>query len=354
MAAAAGHGWWWYTSRVHLATPSAAGWRWLGAAAGDAVWLAHPHQNLGAAAADFDLKAAIDAACRLTTDGSCPRLEALGPWLVPPASELVVSLDGRLVAVRPYPTIRILGRIAGWLASNPWLEGGRVREGESVRWDSGWWVLDRGFELAADTAALPGVIPAGVAAIKLDSPWLGLGAGVHPFIREQRSLSTGGRGPLGPGPTDCGSASIRVENLPAWLDQGLVLAESVGSLPRFALLGEEGELRNFREDAEPLSRRWREEARPNGRLALASDAELLAVLAAPPAGRVRLCLDAAGLDATLGDILRSAGELPLLSRRDRRRLTAAADLAAVLAPLGVVEWRADDAGAALSWRAPTP
>jgi hypothetical protein len=172
---------------------------------------------------------------------------------------------------------------------------------------------------------------------------------VHAVIAEQRALTVGQRRALVADPADCGAASIRVERLPGWLDQGLVLAETVGSLPRFGLLGDEAELRKLREDAEPLSRRWREETRPPGRLALASDAELLALLAPPPASRVGLCVDAAGLDAALGEILRSAGELPLLSSRDRRRLTAAADLAAVLAPLGVVEWRAEQGAGSLSW-----
>jgi hypothetical protein len=326
--------------------PSAAGRRWISAAPGDAVWLAHPHQNLGAFASGLDLRATIDAACRLTTAGRCPRLESIGPWLVPPASELVISLDGRMVAVRPYPTIRILGRIAGWLANNPWLEGGVVRDGEVVRWDGGWWVLDRGFELVAD-ASSDRTFPEAPALIKLATPRAGLPSGVHSVIGSSRALLVGSAAGL-PASSGCGRGVIRLEHVPAWLDQGLVVADSVGSLPRFALLGEESELRRLRDDLEPLSRRWREEARPIGRLALASDAELLARLG-QPSSKVVLCFDAGGLDAALGELLRSAGELPLLAGKDRRRLTAAADLAAILAPFGVIEWQAEGGAGALSW-----
>ncbi|MBZ0111092.1 MAG: hypothetical protein K8J08_01390 [Thermoanaerobaculia bacterium] len=123
-----------------------------------------PHQNLPALGRQLDQPAEVLlAAARLAgadIDG-LPRLGGLG---LPPSRELAVaaSLDGQRaeLAIRPYPLLRLGGRAAGALASNPWLEGGAVElsdEEAQVSWQrGGTWVLSKGgAALGEDTDGKP-------------------------------------------------------------------------------------------------------------------------------------------------------------------------------------------------------
>ena len=93
---------------------------------------------------------------------------AFGLGTVPPARELLVQWDekGSWLGVRLYPSVALLGRLAGRLADNAWLAGGRVDAAgrpATVTWDGAIW------QLAVGGGESPGpMVPAG------DEPVLGV------------------------------------------------------------------------------------------------------------------------------------------------------------------------------------
>lgn len=128
-----------------------------------AVWLASPHQNLGALDERVgDLDAYLGELSRLTGVAG-PRLPGFGPFALPPARELALAWDGagdRFLGVARIETgIGWIARLAGRLADNPWLAGGQVESGGrsfEVRWQGELWIVASG-----QPAAL--VPPAGTA-----------------------------------------------------------------------------------------------------------------------------------------------------------------------------------------------
>jgi hypothetical protein len=138
---------------------------------GACLWLPFPHQNLGALAGSVeDAPAFLEAAARVG-DLPAPVMPSFGPFTVPPSREILAcsDLDGErfFLVARVYPGLAAVARLAGRLASNPWLEGGRVRETRGrraevrervlhVAWREGLWTvwsgpapdLDRGVESA--------------------------------------------------------------------------------------------------------------------------------------------------------------------------------------------------------------
>jgi hypothetical protein len=95
-----------------------------------------------------------------------------------------------MVAARVYPTQALVARLAGKLAGNPWLAGGRVEDEDGVleiRWSGTLWTVRRG--PATERAAL-GPLPTGpvLAAARLRRPQGLLPAGVYGL----RRLSSGG------------------------------------------------------------------------------------------------------------------------------------------------------------------
>ncbi|HEX4959376.1 MAG TPA: hypothetical protein VF173_00960, partial [Thermoanaerobaculia bacterium] len=161
---AAGHVLYWYWPRERAAMPEPAGYgaRLLASGAyGACLWLPFPHQNLGALAASLGDGSAYLAAIGRESGASAPSLPAFGPFKVPPSREIVAcsDLDGSryLVVARVYPGLAAVARLAGRMASNPWLKGGDVRETRGrgdeveekvlhVEWRDGLWTVRSGPE----------------------------------------------------------------------------------------------------------------------------------------------------------------------------------------------------------------
>ena len=137
------------------------------------AWLPFPHQNLArwhraVGSLPEWLKAGFDAASarRKSRDPGARgalRLPSSGPWAAPPASEMVVWVDPETavaeVRLALLPEVRWLLRIAGLLASNPWLRGGRVRSGE-VWWADGVWCFRTDASPARGDRPLDSLVPA--------------------------------------------------------------------------------------------------------------------------------------------------------------------------------------------------
>ena len=148
---AAAHWLYWYRPRPRAAAPE--GSALLAAAPGLPVrlWIPYPHQNLGALERSVERPGEVLAAAARLLDlppPSLPRLPGIG-W--PPAGELLVaaSRDGErgIAALRMYPAAAGMIRLAGILASNPWLAGGEVEASGRpalVRWEGRTWMLERG------------------------------------------------------------------------------------------------------------------------------------------------------------------------------------------------------------------
>ncbi len=116
-----------------------------------ALWLASPHQNLATLDEQVgDLDLYLAELSRLTGLAS-PRLPSFGPFALPPARELAVAWNGSgenfLGVARIETGIGWIARLAGRLAGNPWLAGGRVESaGRSfeIRWQGPLWIVARG------------------------------------------------------------------------------------------------------------------------------------------------------------------------------------------------------------------
>lgn len=96
----------------------------------EALWLAFPHQNLGALVRGTPKPEEwLQAAARLAGT-TAPNWPHFGPFLAPPAREVCIAADPerhRFVAVaRVYPVLSAIARLAGKLAGNPWMAGGEV------------------------------------------------------------------------------------------------------------------------------------------------------------------------------------------------------------------------------------
>ncbi len=94
------------------------------------LWLASPHQNLGALDERVgDLELYLAELSRLTGVAR-PRLPRFGPFALPPAREIVMAWNGSgesfLGVARIEPGVAWLARLSGRIAGNPWLAGGRV------------------------------------------------------------------------------------------------------------------------------------------------------------------------------------------------------------------------------------
>ncbi|HLF57441.1 MAG TPA: hypothetical protein VI942_11405 [Thermoanaerobaculia bacterium] len=162
VAAIASHAGYWYLPRERGATPSPearalvtdAGWQ-------NAIWIAYPHQNLGRLERRVgEIRSWISLARGAERSPAGRVLPRLGPFAVPPASELAVAerAGGEIRALlRVYPAVRLLAKAAGGLASNPWLAGGEVRLGADrvgqVAWKGAFWTLE--------SAAVESSIPTG-------------------------------------------------------------------------------------------------------------------------------------------------------------------------------------------------
>jgi hypothetical protein len=118
------------------------------------VWIAYPHQNLGAideALGDLD---AYLAQLSRVAEVEAPRVPHFGPFAVPPSRELVLAWNDRrdrdvaLVGIaRVYRGLGWIARAAGAIAGNPWLAGGEAESGGRsyrVRWEGPLWIVESG------------------------------------------------------------------------------------------------------------------------------------------------------------------------------------------------------------------
>lgn len=160
--ALAAHGSFWYGTREH---PARAGSDVPAAVCASAalplsLWLPYPHQNLGVLARATGDPATWAGSVARLLGGSAPKIPRFGPFRAPPSRAICLASDAegkRVVAVaRVYPTIAVLARLAGLVASNPWLAGGDVKlGGRAARagWQGTlWWV-------ATDPVLAPGGAP---------------------------------------------------------------------------------------------------------------------------------------------------------------------------------------------------
>jgi hypothetical protein len=213
LALALGHVAWWYWPRERAAAPDPASATARLLAAGDydlCTWIPYPHQNLGALArATGDFPRVLAAATRLAGSSAPDELRTFGPFLVPPASELVACADlagGRLrIAARVYPTLALVARLAGRLADNAWLAGGEVGR-LRVDWQEGLWVVSAGEPGAAGEAG--------------GGPTIGGGEGGAAGPGGRAAAGSGRNTAAGPGAAAAPSAGSALSNLPA----GLALA----------------------------------------------------------------------------------------------------------------------------------
>lgn len=329
-----------------------------------AFWLASPHQNLAALDEHVgDLELYFAELSRLT-GVAAPRLPGFGPFTLPPARELALAWNGSgesfLGVARIETGVAWVARLAGRVAGNPWLAGGRAKSGGKsfeVRWQGGLWIVASGVPpelpqpptasetsgaVAAPTPAIAqlvlrhdaGPIPAGRFVLARGEDGLEVRSGELPEIVQPASewtfpgialwVSSTDRGPIG-GP-------------------GLFLLweAAEGAIPRVAVV-QRGGGRSFRLPGESIlammgagdpaarlgwsvratqksARReallmvpWFERhlARPGGRGAWLGRAGRLA-----PAASAR----------TLGLLVRSLEKLPLLPPAEMQRLQAAARL----------------------------
>ncbi len=125
------------------------------------LWLASPHQNLGALDERVgDLELYLGELSRLT-GVRLPRLPRFGPFALPPARELVLGWNGGgesfLGVARIEPGIGWIARLAGRVAGTPWLAGGRIdAAGRSfdVRWQGPLWIVTSGTPFAFEPSTL--------------------------------------------------------------------------------------------------------------------------------------------------------------------------------------------------------
>ena len=115
------------------------------------LWLASPHQNLGALDERVgDLELYLAELSRLTGVAR-PRLPRFGPFALPPARELALAWNGSGESFSRRSAHRARRRLArpaaGRLAGNPWLAGGRVAASGrtfEVRWQGALWIVASG------------------------------------------------------------------------------------------------------------------------------------------------------------------------------------------------------------------
>ena len=392
LVGAVAHAWYWYAPRVRAGTPNPDDLpgRLLAQSAGAgselpyAVWVAYPHQNLGALEAGLgsaDERREFLAATARLAELPAIELPRFGPFAAPPARELAVVSDlaGErvVVAARVYPLLAAVARLAGKLAGNPWLAGGEVEAfggRATVSWDGTLWTV--GNVAPPEPVAAPG-LPADeaplLAAVRLAEPVSYLPAGLHRLrvadgglriesagaVRLAADLETlasadaalfavsGRGGPLerraaadgGAGEEAGSTASGGAFALFSEATRGEGLAALLGNLPGAAVWFEPGGLRFELPAEEILGRSRGEEAAGDGWSLVATGGDALDRAEPLTAVVERLSREVSvGLvvepEAALAVVDQVVGVLervPLTSRRETRKWR---DWHTVLSPLG--------------------
>jgi len=334
------------------------------------VWIPYPHQNLGVAWDQIEEPEALVTAVSTLLGGGRPFLPH-GLGAVPPARELLVQWDEERtwLGVWLYPSVAIVGRLAGRLGHNAWLAGGTVDAAgrpATVTWDEGIWQLavgvgdaPRSRAPASDEPVLGAVVlqrplgewPEGLYAVRREPDGLTLrrgdrppdvaaGSGDEVAITVDRS-TPGGRERLWLFRGDPSPGGIELPRMAAWasdgdprrlLPAGQVLS-LVGDLPSAIVAG--GEL--VATDRNSLA---------------ASRARLDAAGEEPGviAPRLRVRVVVASASAVLEDLLTVWKALPIGGGRRLERWMAARDLLRAVSDFeDVMVWIESDgrAGAAV-------
>lgn len=141
------------------------------------LWLPYPHQNLGV----LDLAAAehkdfMGAFARLT-ELPPPVLPSFGGFSVVPSSELALAADETgerfVVMAQVYPALAVFSRLAGRIADNPWLAGGPVTvqgRAAEVTWEGNVWIVRSGGSEPPSEMTTPDVDDAAFGVLALHRP----------------------------------------------------------------------------------------------------------------------------------------------------------------------------------------
>lgn len=185
----------WYLPRERVAVPSEEARRTLASRTWDlAAWMPYPHQNLAIVERRIGNLRRWLALVAGDQGTAARNLPSLGPWLLPPARELVVAIEGAELAIdlAVYPTVGWIARMSGRLAGNPWLAGGEVPLGSGrlarIEWDGRRWRLrTAGVRTSATESALepPGAV---LAWLRLGKPLGRLPAGRFRLERSNGTL----------------------------------------------------------------------------------------------------------------------------------------------------------------------
>jgi hypothetical protein len=197
-AAVAAHVVFWYSPRAREATldgSSPTGRLFLGSDLESRLWLAYPHQTLGAARVGVpDVQPTLAAAGRLAGVGALS-LPSFGPFAVPPGRALAIASDrsgARLdVVVEVYPAVALLAKAAGAIADNPFLGGGEVRvrgRRHQVTWRGFAWSLSSDPASAATGPTGGGPDGAALAFVRLERSRPAVAAGTYRIAVEGREL----------------------------------------------------------------------------------------------------------------------------------------------------------------------
>lgn len=125
------------------------------------IWLPFPHLNLAylkESVEDSDL--VLGALSRLAGFDSPRELPTFGPFPLPPARDLVFAMganeDHLRLEARVDPLVVVISRLAGKVAGNPWLSGGEIETANGtvkVEWSGTRWIASRGAPAPGDSRA---------------------------------------------------------------------------------------------------------------------------------------------------------------------------------------------------------
>jgi len=350
VAATVGHLWYWYAPRWRQARPSALA---AGILAADdpapALWLAAPHQSLGALEHRVgDLDDLVAEVCEAMAR-PCPSLPRIGPWRLPPAHELLAvgTADSFRLGLRPLTAVRWIARAAGRLGANPWLAGGAVVVGgepAEVCWRGGWWWLARGVSCApGGSYATAMALPAAQAHLRADLRVLGVEERRVALRVTRRGMDVVGSAPAPAlDPVVDGALLAGSAGLGAGPGIVLVVSDTREALPGVAVAGGADEVAAWLDAKSGGALSWHEGVKGELRVAATGTAALERAIgwlgAVPQPGRLAWVRPARLVDEA-GSGLDGLGFLPLLGGAERRRLRAGTALLRRLDWVDVAVWQ---------------
>ncbi len=191
-----------------------------------ALWVAYPHQNLGALERHVGDLDRLLADIATVLDSSSLRVPRFGPFRFPPARELV-ALEAQSQprwrgAARIYPTIALAARAAGRLTGNAWLGGGVVRDGDQrlqIDWQGNLWSLGEPTSATSEPEGEEWGSRDAIARLRLTHALGRWPSGEYELKADDTGLWLGERG-FTPEQLDVSAAWPRAENLSLALREG--------------------------------------------------------------------------------------------------------------------------------------